>query len=148
MIRLATDSDAPQVYRLIAQLQRFAGIGVVKEVVFTRQFRRVLVDPRFRAFVAEESGVIQGVITVWLRENLFHSRLVALIDELVVDENSRGLGIGSQLINHTIAYYVRLGCTEVEVSTEVDNQAAREFYARHGFAERGVLLERELQQEG
>ena len=82
--------------------------------------------------------------TVWLRESLFHGGQVALIDELIIDESSQGQGIGSQLVDHVVAYCARLGCEEVEVSTEMDNLAARTFYARHGFVEQGVILEREL----
>ena len=145
MIRAATDSDVSQVYQLIAQLQRSARVEVVQEAAFNRQFSQALADPRFRAFVAEESGGIQGVITVWLRESLFHCGHVALIDELIIDESSRGQGIGSRLVDHIVAYCARLGCAEVEVSTEADNLAARTFYARHGFAEQGEILERELQ---
>jgi len=144
MIRTAREADIPQVYRLMAQLQRLAGVKVAGEAAFGQQFRLALSDPRFRAFVAEEAGAVQGVITVWLRESLFHGGPVALVDELIVDESSRGRGIGAQLIEHVVAYCVRLGCAEVEVSTETDNLAARRFYARHGFVEQGVLLEREL----
>jgi len=144
VIRAAVDSDGFQVYQLIAQLQQFAGVEVAQEVTFKRQFRQALADPRFRAFVVEESGAIQGVITVWLRESLFHGGQVALIDELIIDESSRGQGIGSRLVDHVVAYCAQLGCAEVEVSTEADNRVARTFYARHGFAEQGVILEREL----
>ena len=144
MIRAATDSDGSQVYQLIAQLQQFVGVEVVQEAAFIRKLSQALADPRFRAFVAEESGAIQGVITVWLRESLFHSGHVALIEELIVDESSRGQGIGSRLVDHMVAYCAQLGCAEVEVSTEAENRAARTFYARHGFVEQGVLLEREL----
>ncbi|HEY75326.1 MAG TPA: GNAT family N-acetyltransferase [Thermoflexia bacterium] len=144
MIRIAAESDGPQLYRLIAQLQRLAKVEVVPEAQFRRQLRRALADPRFRAFVVEESGVVRGVITLWLRENLFHGGRVALIDELIVEEGSRGRGIGGRLVEHVVEHCTRLGCTEVEVSTEADNLEARAFYARHGFIEQGVLLEREL----
>jgi len=144
MIRVATDPDASQVYQLMAQLQRSVGVEVIEEGTFIGQFRQILDDPHFRALVFEESGTIKGVITFWLRESLFHGGPVALIDELIVDQSSRGQGIGSRLMEHVVAYCARLGCEEVEVSTEVDNRAARAFYARHGFIERGVLLEREL----
>ena len=145
MIRAATDSDASQTHQLIGQLQQTAGVEVVQEAAFNRQFSQALADPRFRAFVAEESGGIQGVITVWLRESLFHGGHVALIDELIIDESSRGQGVGSRPVEHIVAHCARLRCAEVEVSTEADNLAARTFYARHGFVEQGVILERELQ---
>jgi len=144
MIRAAVKSDAPQVYRLMAQLQQFAGVEVAQEAAFTRQFSQILADPRFQVFVAEDSRAIQGVITVWLRESLFHGGRVALIDELIIDEGSRGQRIGSQLVDYVVTCCTRLGCVEVEVSTEADNLAARTFYVKHGFAEQGILLEREL----
>jgi len=84
MIRAAVNSDASQIYQLMVQLQLFAGMEIIEEAAFTRQFSQVLADPRFRAFVAEESGAIKGVITVWLRESLFHGGPVALIDELII----------------------------------------------------------------
>jgi GNAT superfamily N-acetyltransferase len=144
MIRAATASDASQVYRLIKQLQQSAGVEVPAEAAFVRQFDQALAEPRLRAFVAEASGDVQGVITLWMRESLFHGERVALIDELVVDESQQGQGIGSQLVERVVEVCARLGCVEVEVSTETDNEAARRFYGGQGFAERGVLLEREL----
>jgi ribosomal protein S18 acetylase RimI-like enzyme len=128
----------------MAQLQQFSGVEVPGEVAFVRQFRRALVEPGFRAFVADEAGALRGVVTLWLRENLFHAGPVGLIDEVVVDEECRGQGIGSRLLQHVVDLCARLGCAEVEVSTEADNRAAQAFYAKHGFVEESVLLEREL----
>lgn len=144
MIRAATDSDASQVYRLIAQLQQSAGVEVAGQAALVRQFSQALAEPRFQAFVVEEAGAVQGVVTVWLRESLFHSGPVALIDELIIDQDRRGQGVGSRLVEYVVGVCARLGCAEVEVSTETDNRAARAFYAAHDFVEQGVLLEREL----
>jgi PhnO protein len=142
MIRAVTTSDISQVYQLILQLQKFAGVEVTPEGAFRRKFKEVLESPYFQIFVAEDSGVIQGTLSIWLRENLFHGGQVALIDELIIGEESRGRGIGSQLVDHAVAYCADLGCEEVEVSTEMGNQSARNFYQKHGFIEQGVLLER------
>lgn len=144
MIRAARAADSAAVYRLIVQLQQFAGAEVAQEAALVRQFVQALADPRFRAFVAVRSGAVQGVITLWLRESLFHKGPVALIDELIIDEGGRGRGVGAQLVDHVVRYCAELGCAEVEVTTETDNRAARAFYAKCGFAEEGVLLEREF----
>lgn len=144
MIRAVTNADVSQVYPLITQLQKYVGVEITPEGAFRKRFKEVLESPYFRIFVAEDSGVIQGTITIWLRENLFHSGKVALIDELIVGEDSRGQGVGSQLMDHALAHCADMGCEEVEVSTEMDNQEARDFYLRHGFVEQGLILEREL----
>ena len=118
--------------------------GIAEERLVA-QFERALANPCFRAFVAEEGGTVKGLVTLWLRECLSHGGPVALVDELMVAESERGRGLGSQLLEHALAYCRQQGCVEVEISTEAENAAARQFYARHGFEETGVLLEREFE---
>ena len=40
------------------------------------------------------------------------------------------------------------GCCEIEVSTERSNEAAQEFYRRHGFSHEAVLFELEFGEDG
>ena len=68
-----------------------------------------------------------------------------LIDELVVSESSRGRGIGKKLIEAVTEKCRELGCSEVEVSTEQSNTAARQFYKSCGFDGESVLLEMDLE---
>lgn len=146
-IRPAKREDAPYIHQLLAQLQEITGVKGVAEERFIPQFERALADPRFRAFVAEEGGTVKGCITLWLRECLLHGGLVALVDELIVAEGERGRELGSRLLEHALSYCRRQGCVEVEVSTEADNVAARRFYARYGFEEQGLLLEKEFERD-
>jgi len=147
-IRPAKRGDAPRIHRLLAQLREITGIEGVAEERFVAQFERALSNPCFRAFVAEDEGTVKGLVTIWLRECLSHGGPVALIDELIVAEGERGGGLGSRLLEHALAYCRQQGCVEVEISTEAENVAARRFYARHGFEESGVLLEREFEGGG
>lgn len=144
MIRRAKTSDAPQIYPLIHQLQRVVGLAVLSKAAFHDRYHRAMVDPHFQTFVAEESGLIRGLVTIWLRENLAHGGQVALIDELIVDEGCRSQGLGSGLVDRVVAHCADLNCEEMEVTTLRDNMAAQRFYLEHHFVEKGVLLEREL----
>ncbi|WP_461865111.1 GNAT family N-acetyltransferase [Thermococcus sp.] len=67
------------------------------------------------------------------------------MDELVVSGEHRGEGIGRKLIEAAVELCRELGCVEVEVSTEIGNLKAREFYRSMGFEETAVLLEMNLE---
>jgi GNAT superfamily N-acetyltransferase len=79
-----------------------------------------------------------------VRRTAAHPAPSALIDEVVVDERMRGRGVGRKLIEAAVSEARRMGCCEIEVSTERSNGAARRFYAECGFDEESVLLEKDL----
>lgn len=67
-----------------------------------------------------------------------------MVDELVVTKEYRGKGVGRQLMLAAIDKCKRIGCCEIEVSTERTNVTATKFYRKCGFEERGTLLELDL----
>jgi len=85
-----------------------------------------------------------GFINFTVRQTILHQNPSGLIDELVVAEEYRGKGAGKQLVQAAIEKCRRLGCCEVEVSTEKANLNAREFYKQCGFEEIGMLFEVDL----
>jgi GNAT superfamily N-acetyltransferase len=94
--------------------------------------------------VARDGGKVVGFINFTVRRTVLHIGLSGLIDELVVDRRFRGSGVGRSLVATAAETCRRLGCVELEVSTEKTNAAARRFYRECGFDEDAVLLEMEL----
>lgn len=142
-IRPAIVSDAPAAVGLLAQLNEF-GHGQVDAGVEDR-FRAMLDLPQHAIFVAQDDrGQIVGLLTVSQRWTLWHTGPCALIEELVVDEGVRGQGVGRALIQAAIEWARAQACSEVEVSTEMDNTAAQAFYRRLGFESEALLLEIEF----
>lgn len=146
-IRRAGWEDVKGVWELIAQLQEFVSLEVTPYQEFSLRWKRVTAFPDFEAFVAEEGGKIKGLAVVWYRESLSHGGLVALIDEFIVAEGERGRGIGTRLMEYVVESCFQRGCIEVEVVTEADNFAARDFYHKLGFYEVGILLEKDREGE-
>ncbi len=142
-IRRAGPEDAPEAWKLLAQLQDFVRLEVTPYHEFVPRWEKAISSPNFEAFIAEEEGEIKGLATVWYRESLSHAGLVALIDEFIVAEGARGRGIGTSLMERVAEECFRKGCIEIEVITEADNFAARGFYHKLGFHEVGILLEKE-----
>ena len=147
-IREAGKEDAKAAWKLIAQLQEFVDLEITPYEEFAARWERVIASQNFKAFIAEESEEAKALATVWFRESLSHGGPVALIDEFIVAEGERGKGIGTCLLEHVVDDCFRMGCIEVEVSTEADNFAARGFYHKLGFGEVGVFLEKEKEQAG
>jgi ribosomal protein S18 acetylase RimI-like enzyme len=142
-IRPAIANDAPAAVGLMAQLNEF-GHGQVDAGVEDR-LRAMLQLPQYAIFVAEDdSGQVAGLLTASHRWTLWHAGPCALIEELVVDERARGQGIGRALIQAALDWAKSEGCSEVEVSTELDNTAAQAFYRRLGFTSEALLLECEF----
>jgi len=141
----AKKSDLPAIKKLLAELTNAMGdtegidVGIALETC-----EQLLNEARsyFLMATAQESPV--GFIHFTIRQTVLHRGPSAMIDELVVTKEYREKGIGKQLVLATLETCKRLGCCEVEVSTEKTNDKARKFYKKCGFEERGILFEAEL----
>lgn len=148
-IEPAREADLPSIRRLLAALIEAMsdtdGFDLDRSVGNCRSLIR---DPAQYVFVARQADSILGFINFSTRKSVMHPAPSALIDELVVSAESRGTGIGRQLIETAVDRCRELGCCEVEVSTEKSNAKARRFYRACGFEEDAVLLELDLSNSG
>ncbi len=108
-------------------------------------FQRLLAEMDANPFeyhnlVCEVDGQVCGFLSLVFYRSFFHQVGTALINELVVDRNRRGLGLGRQLIEAAIAEARARSMDEIEVGTEVTNLSAQQFYNKCGFTEEYVLL--------
>jgi GNAT superfamily N-acetyltransferase len=110
----------------------------------TENHKKIMADSNAHILVGEIGGEIAGFISVSIRTTLLHNDPSALIDELVVLGNHRRIGVGKALVLSGVDLCRKLGCCEIEVSTEFSNSNARSFYKVLGFKERGIFLEREI----
>lgn len=141
-IRRARPEDEPAIVALMEQLGAADG-GTVGPGLKAR-FTQLLALNHHALWVAETEAAVVGLVTASLRPTLYHSGPSALIDELVVDARTRGRGVGRGLIEAVVTWASEHGASEVEVSTEMGNEAAQAFYCRCGFRAEAVLLELQL----
>ncbi|TLN25699.1 GNAT family N-acetyltransferase [bacterium] len=99
----------------------------------------------YLTLVAEEDGIVLGMLALVFYRVWFHPGGTALITELVVDERQRGKGVGAKLIAAAVETARARGMDEIEVGTERQNQGAQRFYRRCGFDEEYVLLGMEFE---
>ena len=96
-IRVCEDGDLQAVAGLLNELKDVAStdnnfdVGNLEKIL--EQMER---EPQFYSnIVAEIDGIIAGFISVVFYKTLYHKGGTALINELIINSNFRGLGIGS-----------------------------------------------------
>ena len=91
--------------------------------------------------VAERDGKLLGTCTLHLIEHLAHNfARSAILEDVVVDRDARGLGIGQALIGKAVERARAWGCYKVALSSNHSREAAHRFYAGLGFKPHGVSL--------
>jgi GNAT superfamily N-acetyltransferase len=96
---------------------------------------------RGRALVAEADGdLIAYAFIVWFWSNEYGGAM-AVVDELYVEPDWRGRGVGSAFFERIFADHPEAISLDIEVSPE--NRAAQDWYRRRGFRPtRNLMLRR------
>jgi ribosomal protein S18 acetylase RimI-like enzyme len=94
--------------------------------------------------VAKTNGITIGFLHLNIRQTTFHPEPVASIDALVIANKYRRQDVGSRLVSVAVEKCRRLGCCELEVSTEKTNKIAKDFYRRCGFKNTGPIFEMDI----
>jgi GNAT superfamily N-acetyltransferase len=144
-IDVVTESDLDAIVSLLRELaDTVEDQGGIDVEATAANLTALLGDANSHLLVARKAGEVVGFINFTVRRTALHAGSSGLIDELVVRSNLRGSGVGRSLVAAAADTCRRLGCVELEVSTEKTNAAARRFYRQCGFDENAVLLEMEL----
>ena len=84
-----------------------------------------------------------GLANLYIHPSLYHAGEACLIDDLVVDEKSRGQGVGDALMTAVLRYAREESqCAEISLAVASYNAAAQALYRKHGFVNESLLLER------
>lgn len=137
-IRDANLEDASAIVGLISEHATIAG----ERSPITEAYVAIyLSNPASRILLAEIQNRVVGLLSYSLRPNLYHAGPSCLIEELIVEEATRGHGVGSALVAELFSRLPALACAEVSVTVMFTNQQAIRFYRRHGLAEEVLSLE-------
>lgn len=136
-LRAASVNDAPALTSLLQQLAPDEPRADPKLMAL-----RLAELPTSRVvLVAERDDKLLGTCTLNLIEHLAHNfARSAIIEDVVVDTDARGLGIGQALIGKAVERARAWGCYKVALSSNQSREAAHRFYAGQGFKPHGVSL--------
>lgn len=145
-IRRAFPSDSDTVLALVNKLLRELGAEPMEEYPGRLAADLILRDAeRGIVALAEEGGQFLGLCTLSYQDAIRAGGRYGIIQELFVEPEQRGKGIGRQLVAYVLNEAKRVGCHLVEVGTPKDSPCLEAFYERFGFIYVGPRLRKRLQ---
>jgi ribosomal protein S18 acetylase RimI-like enzyme len=130
-----TPAMVEAVHRLVPQLSRSSPPPTEAEL------GEIVASPATDLFLAlADDGTIVGVST--LATFRIPTGLRAWIEDVVVDEAARGIGIGRTLTQAMLDRAQDLGCVTVDLTSRPSREAANRLYAKMGFVPRETNIYR------
>jgi ribosomal protein S18 acetylase RimI-like enzyme len=94
--------------------------------------RSIILSDSSHVLMAEEKGEYIGSLTLVLFAT--PTRTKALIEDLVVDEEARGQGVGRLLLEHAIGLARASGAKTIDLTSRPARTAANALYQKLGFS--------------
>ncbi len=102
----------------------------------TQQF---LAHPANTLIIARVGGAIAGMITVVMVPAI-DGKLKATLEDVVVNSDFRGQGVGDALVKACIAKAKELGADQLQLQSNPKREAAWRLYQKHGFEPYGTTV--------
>lgn len=133
VIRPAVAADVADIHRLVVHLAQTTGhplkITSTPDDFLAAGFSEPVA---FHALIAERANQAIGLSLFFYTFSSWRGELGAYVQDLVVIEEARGLGIGKLLMRETAKLAINRGATHLRLSVAADNESASEFYHRIG----------------
>ena len=128
-VRPAAERDAPEIARLLSALGHPTEAGAI-----VSRWEEWIAAGNVALVVAGDDGTLSGVATLHHMVVLHRPKPVGRITALIVDESSRGRGIGRALVAAAEAELARAGCGLLEITSNARLVDAHAFYEHLGYA--------------
>lgn len=137
-IREALRGDLPEVLRLYAQLGQDDGTTLCLDRA-EELWREMLSHGDHRIWVAESEGRVVGTFSLLRMVNLAHlGAPSAVVEDVVVDESCRGMGVGRAMMGRAMEIARGKGCYKLTLSSNARRTDAHRFYENLGFRRHGI----------
>jgi len=94
--------------------------------------------PDYSIYLAEWKQQVVGTFALLIMDSLGHGGVpAAVLEDVVVSEAHRGLGIGQQMMTLATALAREKGCSKFFFSSGIERTQAHQFYANLGFKQHG-----------
>lgn len=154
IIRMAEKSDIPDIEKLLRQICMVHYEGrpdlfkPYKQKYYRNDLEEMLDNDNMPLFVAVEGCRVLGYalcqVEIVKDDNVCVDRKTLYLDDLCVDENIRGGGIGKKILEHIERYAKKSGFNDLTLNVWECNEKARKFYDRMGYAPVKTKMEKIL----
>jgi ribosomal protein S18 acetylase RimI-like enzyme len=135
-VRLAQPPDAGAVARLIAAFRDHLKLAGPPDDEIARGVERLLGDDdtEFLLAAVDDGAPPSGVAQLRFRYGIWRAGGDCLLEDLYVDADARGAGLGHALVEATLDRARARGCRRVELDVNEANEAAQRLYGSFGFS--------------
>lgn len=114
-----------------------------------KELEEILKDDKTPVFVAtdEEENILGYAFCVFKQhknDNILTDIKTLYIDDLCVDENTRGKHVGTKLYNYVLEYAKNNGCYNITLNVWACNKNAIKFYEKCGLMPQKIGMEKVL----
>jgi ribosomal protein S18 acetylase RimI-like enzyme len=141
VIRQCTHEDFTQIFLLLQQLWPEKTLDYE---LLCRVYSRGLESVAQRHLCAVEDMKIVGFCSLTILNSLWQAGHLAHIDELVVNQEKRGQGIGTALLDAITKVAREAGSSTLELDSAFHRSRAHKFYEQQGFTNRAYLFSKPL----
>lgn len=150
-VRHATNNDMDKIKDLLSQVLEVHHNG--RPDIFKSGCRKyndgqlleIIADSKRPVFVAEDDTRVLGYAFCIIKEtagdNVLTDMKTLYIDDLCVDENTRGKKVGTVLYEYVKAYAAEIGCYNLTLNVWECNPSAKRFYEKMGLVPQKTVME-------
>jgi ribosomal protein S18 acetylase RimI-like enzyme len=138
-IRTATQEDIPAMAELLHELFCIEVDFTPHYKTQTEGLRLLLASKTAEIFVAEISGQVVGMCTIQIIISTAKGREVGHVEDVVIDVEHRGKGIGSSLLRRVEEWAFTQGLARIQLNADRDNHPALGFYRRQGWRQTNLV---------
>ena len=139
-IEPATLDDLPELTEMLFELFTQEEDFVPNRDRQMRGLRLVLEQPsRGRIFVLRGPNRIIGMVNLLITLSTAEGGFVLLLEDLFVQKDYRGQGLGRQLLAYAIDFARKKNFLRITLLTDKPNAALTRFFLANGFVESGML---------
>ncbi len=141
-IRQAIQDDAEELRKLIESIEGFASLKALPEderkTRVAHHLSLALSDESHQVFVAtDDNDALLGYVAVHYLPYLILAGPEGYVSELFIHEATRGMGVGTQLLERVRAEAQARGCQRLALLNMQDRESyRRSFYGKNGWEER------------
>lgn len=133
VLRKGTDADADMIISYLKKLAEYEKLGHICNITPEMLVTLMNEENGLNVIIAEQDGKPAGIMTWYMYKiATFSGKRVFYIEDVYIDEDKRGGGIGSLLFDKAKCLAKENNCARLEWKCLDWNRSARDFYEKTG----------------
>lgn len=140
IIRPAKEADVDAMSQLLSQLFSIETDFTPDDEKQSRGLKLLLDTISSHIVVAQKHDRVVGMASVQILVSTAEGGYVGQVEDVVVDAEHRGKGVGRALLDYLLKWKRDNGLSRLQLAADIDNSAALEFYVGKGWKQTGLVV--------